>query len=272
MTMGDRVLASGLNFTMIRILLVFGWLRLIIRRELSESGWNSIDTIVVAWTVARTVNYTLVWGTWTAFVNRLGYAYNIVGYYFLFRYLIRTQEDVFRAIRLLAIFIGPLALLMVAEKVTGKSLFAIFGGVPSVSDIRDGVVRCQGPFAHPILAGTFGATMWLSRRLVVAGPSKKMAGVVGRDVGSGYNGLGRLQWSYTGLSRWQLALMSVAVTQTDEARFGGGSCFCYWRLQLVMNSPVWFLMATFNGIFWLHRVVPWVRDGDGDPPFRVNGG
>src|SRR3954470_16348856 len=34
MTMGQRVMVMGLNFTMIRILIVFGWLRLIVRGEL----------------------------------------------------------------------------------------------------------------------------------------------------------------------------------------------------------------------------------------------
>jgi hypothetical protein len=47
---------------------------------------------------------------------------------------------------------------MLVEKATGKNLFYIFGGVPMFSQIREGSVRCQGSFGHPILAGTFGAT------------------------------------------------------------------------------------------------------------------
>ena len=243
MTMGDRVMVSGLNFTMIRILLVFGWLRLIIRREFWRFRWNSIDTIVVAWTVARTVNYTLVWGTSTAFVNRLGYAYNIVGYYFLFRCLVRHSEDVFRAIQQLAVFIGPLALLMLGEKISGKSPFAMFGGVPLVSEIRDGVVRCQGPFAHPILAGTFGATnvaliaaLWWRDRprkwLVLIGVISALAittlgGSSGPTLAFMASGLALILWPMRRrmrLIRWGLVVVLFA-------------------LQLVMNSPVWFLMA-----------------------------
>jgi hypothetical protein len=33
----------------------------------------------------------------------------------------------------------------------------VFGGVPEIPQIREGRIRSQGPFAHPILAGTVGA-------------------------------------------------------------------------------------------------------------------
>src|SRR5690606_3331386 len=43
------------------------------------------------------------------------------------------------------------------EQSTRYNIFSIFGGVPAVTQIRDGRLRCQGAFAHPILAGCFWA-------------------------------------------------------------------------------------------------------------------
>jgi hypothetical protein len=48
---------------------------------------------------------------------------------------------------------------MFYEGITGHNLFSAVGIVPEFSTLREGRVRCQGSFAHPILAGTFGATV-----------------------------------------------------------------------------------------------------------------
>ena len=48
-------------------------------------------------------------------------------------------------------------LVLLVERTTGRNLFAFLGGVPEITDIRDGRMRCQGAFAHPILAGTYWA-------------------------------------------------------------------------------------------------------------------
>src|SRR2546429_484272 len=49
---------------------------------------------------------------------------------------------------------------MVAENITGQNPFAGFAGFPPLTPIPEAALRCQGPFAHPILAGTFGATLF----------------------------------------------------------------------------------------------------------------
>ena len=243
MTMGERVMIAGLNFTMLRILILFGWLRLLMRHELRRMRWNSVDKVVVAWTIVRTINYTLVWGDSAALINRLGYAYDIVGTYFLFRFLLCEPEDLYRVIRYLAIFLAPVAVLIVGEKITGRNSFAIFGGVPLLSDVRDGVLRCQGPFSHPILAGTFGATTlplflalyWKqrpNRALATMGAISAlviiaMAGSSGPAL-AGFAGiLGLLFWPMRRrmrIVRWGCVLVLVA-------------------LQFAMKSPIWFVLA-----------------------------
>jgi len=57
-----------------------------------------------------------------------------------------------------AVLLVPIAAEMAMEKVTGKDLFAALGGVPVNAIVRAGKIRAEGPFRHPILAGTVGAT------------------------------------------------------------------------------------------------------------------
>jgi hypothetical protein len=51
----------------------------------------------------------------------------------------------------------PVAVSMTLEHVLERNFFGVFGGVPEGVYIRDGAIRAQGPFQHPILAGTVGA-------------------------------------------------------------------------------------------------------------------
>jgi hypothetical protein len=246
MTMGERILVLGLNFTMLRILLLFGWLRVLVRREYHLAQFNVIDAVVIAWTIVRTVNYTLLWGTSAALVNRLGYAYDIIGAYFLFRFLVREPKDVSRAIRYLAMFVIPLAAVMVVEKLTHRNLFAVFGGVPFIPDMREGVARCQGPFSHPILAGTFAATnlplliaVWWQQRsnhllVVMAAIS---AAVITAVAGSSGPALA-LVAGIVGLCFWTIRSRMRVVQWSVVA--------LVVLLQVVMKTPVWFLMARFS--------------------------
>lgn len=261
MTMGERIMVAGANFTMIRILTLAGWVRLISRGEIRSLHLTVIDKVIVCWTLSGIVLHTLLWQTTQEFVNRLGHSYDVIGLYFLFRYLVRGTEDMKHLVRIVAILIMPLAAAMVAEKLTGRNIFAVFGGVMEFTRIRDGSLRCQGPFAHPILAGTFGATLlpWFvglwyqgKRNHLIAGLAIVSALVVTLTSASSGPALAALagivgllawhrrQWLRT--IRWVIAIGLVAA-------------------QVVMKSPVWYLMArvdVFGGSTGWHRA--WLID------------
>jgi hypothetical protein len=165
----QRLVVGTLDFNMIRILILFGWLRLIMRGELRPLRLNEIDIAFIAWITAGSAAYAIREGTIGALVNRLGLAFDAFGVYFLFRMLLRQPADTLRSARYLAWCAAPVALGMAIESVTGRNLFAVFGGVPALTMIRDGRLRCQGAFSHPIMAGSFGALlvpifvgMWLA--------------------------------------------------------------------------------------------------------------
>jgi hypothetical protein len=256
MTMGERVMIAGLNFTMIRILLVFGWLRLVTRSEIHPLKLNSIDKATLLWVLFSIVMHTLLWQSSQEFINRLGGAYSALGAYFLFRYLVRDIDDITRAFRILAVLLGPLAAFMIVERMTGHNVFAVFGGVPESTIVRNDVLRCQGPFAHPILAGTFGATslplcvaLWWQGRAAKAVAAIGVVACAIIIVTSGSSGpvlaglagiVGLLMWKakqHLRKIRWGIVLSLIV-------------------LHVVMKAPVWFLMAridVFSGSTGYHR-------------------
>ncbi len=242
MTMGMRIMIGPLNFTMLRVVLPFGWLRLILRGELKEIKFNPIDKTILLWVFVSIVTYTLLWQTGDAFKYRLGFAYDCLGFYFMFRYLVRDLDDVIRTLRMFAIVILPLAGAMILEKMTGRNPFALFGGVPEVTMVRDGALRCQGPFAHPILAGTFGATLFaLFVGLYSQGkkrlwPLLAIAASLVIVVTSASSGpLLTVMFAIVALILWRWR------NQMRTLRYGILGALV--SLHLVMKAPVWFLLA-----------------------------
>ncbi len=256
MTMGQVVLVMGFHFTMIRILVLFGWARLLVRREIRSIRLNGIDKALLYWTVSSVVINTLLWQTSEAFANRLGLAYNALGLYFLFRFLLRDLGDIKRVFRITAILIIPLALAMLQEWVTGRNVFAAFGVRNAVTVIRDGALRCSGPFEVPILAGTFAATLlpffvvlWEHGRInkLIASLAVLSSGIIiFTSASSGpyltclLSVLGLCLWpcrKHMRILRWGVVLALIC-------------------LQLTMKAPVWFVLArvdVVSGSTGFHR-------------------
>lgn len=256
LTMGQRVMILGLNFTMIRLLLVFGWARLILRCELRPIHLNGVDKAVVLWSVVGVLAHTLLFQTSGALVYRLGQAYNAIATYFLFRFLIRKWDDVNLTVRTLALFVIPLAIVMLVEKSTGRNLLSGFGGIPEFTEVRQGVIRAQGPFGHSILAGTFGASLipifvgmarQRANRRSLVGLSIAAAIVI--TFASGSSGpVMALCFGLLALALWPIrAHMRLFRWSVLAAVIG---------LQVAMKAPVWFLMArvsVFTGSTGFHR-------------------
>lgn len=157
MTFSYSIEVGPFNFTVIRILVAFGFLRAIMRRELNDFKLNEIDWLMVIWAVWAIISGLFHKETGSAIIFRLGLVYNTCGIYFLLRIFIKSNEEVISLLKILVFMLAPLAIEMIIEKVTGRNLFYILGGAPQFSVVREGKIRAQGPFAHSILAGTIGA-------------------------------------------------------------------------------------------------------------------
>jgi hypothetical protein len=234
---------GGLHFMVYRLVLPFAWLRALVGRpEEDRFRLKPIDKAVLLWALSSAMCFILLWRSGGAVVERLGFLYDTVGIYFLFRLVIRNRDDVNRTIKVLAIICALIAVFMVHEQITGRNYFSVFGGVPEFTNVRGGRIRSQAAFAHAVIAGTVGATLvplfvglWWEgsmRKLAALGA---MAGAVmtvtsasATPVGGFAAGIGALLvWPF----RQRMRLL----------RWGAVACII--GLQLVMKAPVWALIT-----------------------------
>ena len=247
-TLGQRVVIAGLNFDLIRILLLFGWVRLLIRGEIKAFVFTVIDKLIIGFVLASIITATILTPTMDTLTNRMGQAYNTILTFFLFRFLIRDMDEIIFMLKITAIVILPLALSMIIEKSTQRNIFSVLGGVPEITVIRDGRLRCQGPFRHPILAGTFGATLF---PLFFALWNRQTKGRIFAYIGiisstiitvaSASSGpLMAYLASIIGLFFWPLRNQMRFVRWTLLAGIA--------MLAVVMKAPIWFLIGRLSEI------------------------
>jgi hypothetical protein len=156
---GQRVVVATLDFNFIRIMVLFGCARLLMRQEFRGFQWSRMDKFIVAFAIAQVMTYTVTVGP-SGFIWRLGTAFESIGTYFLTRMLVRDLNDVRMLIFGLVVISIPVAFIFLVERSTGRNLFAAFGGVPEFTQVRDGKLRCQGAYAHPVIAGCYWAAIF----------------------------------------------------------------------------------------------------------------
>lgn len=156
---GQRFAIASFNFNFIRIMVIFGLARVALRGENLGLRVVTMDWIVVAHAIVGALVYTAQYGDFAAFANRGGLSFDALGMYFLFRCLMRSWDDVHSMILGIIYISIPVTVAFLIERATGRNVFAFLGGVPEITGIREGVLRCQGAFQHPIIAGCFWAAV-----------------------------------------------------------------------------------------------------------------
>jgi hypothetical protein len=159
-TMSQDIQVGPLHFTVIRILVAVGVMRVTLKRERVSGGWKPLDRLMVLFGGAAVLSSCFHDDFSSALISRLALVYDSLGFYFLLRVFIQDSESILTVGKVIIIVLIPLSIEMVLEKVTERNLFAYFGGVSAESVVREGKIRAQGPFGHPILAGTVGAVCW----------------------------------------------------------------------------------------------------------------
>lgn len=227
---GQRFLIATLDFPFLRLLMLVAWSRLLVRGEVRPLVWNRLDRLLLAWAAVSIATATLYAGTLTVFVNRTGAALDALAIYFFFRNRIRGPAEVAEIARQFLWCSFAVLGFMAYEQQTTRNLFGLFGGVPEFTDIRDGRLRCQGAFAHPILAGCFYAALLPFYQVLAL---------------------------HTG--RWRLplagAIAAVAITVLTAsstpmvALLAAFGCAVVFPLRPVVRYARWFAMA---GLVFLH--------------------
>lgn len=244
---GQRVVIASLDFNFIRIMLMVGIVRVIAMGEWRSITPRPIDKIVAAWVFAGAVGNILQVGAFSAVVYRVGLAFDVLGIYFMCRVAFQRWRDVDLATTCLAVMACVSFFFFLVEKMTGRNVFAVMGGVPAFTGMREGKLRTQGPFVHAILAGCFWAVLLpmvaskvlrkdaFQRALGYLG-SLAILGIVFFCASStplivlGCNGLGCIMYAF----RRHMRLI----------RWGAFSGIL--ALHLYMKQPVWHLIARID--------------------------
>ena len=118
-----------------------------------------MDKLILYYAATKTLIYTLQMSSLGAFVYQLGAFIDSIGVYFVFRNVFRSWMDIKSCIQVFILLSIPISLFFIYEYLTQHNLFSIFAGIPEKTMIRDGKLRCQGAFSHPIVAGCFWASL-----------------------------------------------------------------------------------------------------------------
>ena len=156
-TYGQGIEVGPYSFTVVRLLVAVGIVRVVLRGERLAGGMNSLDWLMIAWAAWALISLVFYNDPLSKLTFRLGLVYNTCGIYFLIRAFCQSRDDLVGLVRITVILLTPVAVEMLYERMMGYNPFSFFGGVPVTPMFRAGGFRAQGPFAHAILAGTVGA-------------------------------------------------------------------------------------------------------------------
>lgn len=157
LTKGPGLDIGGVMLHPYRLLLLAGGMRVLFRREISELKAVLVDKLIlaaVAWLLFAQLFHEQ--GEGSGIVYSFGVGFEMLASYFLIRIWCRNLEDIETLVTPLSLMLVPIAFSMLAEKSLQTNLMGIFGGGEWVN-IREGVIRSRGAFAHAILAGSFAA-------------------------------------------------------------------------------------------------------------------
>lgn len=241
----QRIVLFGLDFNFTRILILAGWIRVLVKNEQSLFAWNAIDKTIILWAISNTAAYVLLRESTGAFVYRLGTSFDSIGMYFLFRFLIRDLDDIKHLTVSLLYLSIPVAFFLLLERHTGRNIFSVFGGVPEFTAIRNGKLRAQGAFAHPILAGCFWVTqlplflalLWQKNKLwlVVSGIVATVVIIYACASSTPVAGIGAVLLG---------ASMYIYRHQMKVVRWG--VLVTLVVIHMVMKAPVWHLISRLD--------------------------
>jgi len=236
----QRILIMDLDFTVLRILVVVGVLRIWSRGELRVIKLNRFDKILLLWAFSGAIIYVARWVDMRALIYKCGVLFDVLGLYWLFRQNIRSWDNIVLTFWVLAVCSLILAPFVAYEMATGDNPFAVLGRAITV--VRQGRYRCWASFPHSILLGLFWATL-----VPVFIALSKVR-----------------QWRYLFWAATAAAIFIVfaSVSSTPLLTLAGTLCLfalfryrCYSRqavwgfcgltfaLHLVMKAPVWHLIS-----------------------------
>ncbi len=239
----QRIIIMGLDFTVLRLILIFGIARIFLYGEHKPIRWNNFDFFFFAWAICGAFIYSVQWMNIKAVINRSGFLFDSIGLYWLFRQKIRSWNDIKLITKLFALSAVILLPFVMYEKISGNNPFVVIGRV--VTDVREGRYRCQAAFPHSIMLGTF----WVVLIPIFAGFARAKQNSLLYLAGI----FSSIAIVFSVASSTPLAaLLGVAgLLFAFKYRYYGrdavfGLCAALVGLDIIMKKPVWHLFARMN--------------------------
>ncbi len=247
-SIGQQIAIAGTHLYVARILIIAGFVRLVTTKFASEEGvfvggFDGLDRIFSLWVVLQcTVSIVRNHASSGVLIYESGYLIDYMLGYFFLRYLIQDQDDILRVTKVFAALTIVLGLAMVNEKFRDQNIFGYLGALPVTPGSREGAIRAQSAFAHPILAGVFGVVLiplfwWLWQ----SGKAKTTAliGFLGSCLMVGTSA------SSTPLMAFLAAIAACFAWPIRKSMrvVRWGIVVAIIALHIVMKAPVWMLIA-----------------------------
>ncbi|WP_346838374.1 hypothetical protein [Microbulbifer sp. SAOS-129_SWC] len=241
-----RIAVFSLDFTLLRIVILVTLACAALRGHLHSVRFTTPDKLLLLWTLWGIIAYGFLTGGFGGVITGIGGAIDTAGAYLIGRTYIRSVADMRKLFNWLALISMPMLLFFLVERTTGHNVFTLFGGVPEKLIVRNGELRCQGPFSHPILAGVFWATL-------IPGLIALWMGKLGS----------RIKIALALLCAFLIVVFTASSTSLMAALLGLlvlpmyvfryrlrliflGAATALIALQLVMKHPIWHLMARID--------------------------
>lgn len=238
----NRIYVLGNNFFTARILLLFGWVRVLSRGEHRGFQFLPMDKAWILFSACLVLTETMQRGLAGTVYGVATKLYDGLGTYFLVRILLQEAKMFRLLIATFAAICCVLACFMAAEYVTHRNWMGWLGALYDTVQQRGGRLRCQATFAHPVLAGTYGAVLlplfiacwWQPGMKRLAAMACVASTVMVITAGSA----GPLM-TFAAVA---LALLFWPL-RTSMRPFRWAFLFMLLGLHLVMKAPVWALIA-----------------------------
>ncbi len=241
---------GSLSLYSTQIMGVAGMLRLLFRGEMRPINYNVLEKTILAWLLCGAIVYSLLRGS-QGVIWKAGRLMEFIPCYLFIRHQLRAWDDVLlniKAMLYMSIFLFPL---VIYEHSTGVNPFGTMA-----TEFREGRLRCAASFSHPILFGSFAASMVPIIWALMQSERRKSywifiiiyiffvyASASSGPVLSLIFGIVFLWFFRYRRKSKQICLYLIA------------GLFC---LQFIMNSPIWFIIGRVNivgGSTGWHRAV-----------------